>query len=114
MDGRIQLPVAEYIKSKYAVDYVDTVTEAGVNKLLADNSPDILVESVRRHAQISVDAHGSKHIAVIGHHDCAGNPVDDETQKTHIKSAVKTVKSWGLRADVVGLWVNKSWQVEDV
>lgn len=26
MDGRVQIPVIEYIKSKYEVDYVDMIT----------------------------------------------------------------------------------------
>ncbi len=29
MDGRVQLPVIAYLKSKYVVDYVDAITEPG-------------------------------------------------------------------------------------
>ena len=38
MDGRIQIPVIEYIKSNYGVDYVDVITEPGPNKILSDNT----------------------------------------------------------------------------
>lgn len=33
MNGRVQIPVIDYMKSKYGVDYVDMVTEPGPNKI---------------------------------------------------------------------------------
>ena len=30
IDGRIQLPLAKWIKENYSVDYVDAITEPGV------------------------------------------------------------------------------------
>ena len=63
---------------------------------------------------ISVEAHGSKVVAVAGHHDCAGNPVTEEEHRRHILRAVETVRSWGFPVTIVGLWVNSNWQVEVV
>lgn len=111
MDGRTQLPVNAWMKKEYGVDYVDTITEPGPNKILAENCD---VESIRKRVLISVNKHGSKHIAVVGHHDCAGNPVDKEKQLGHIKNAIKTLESWGLKANVIGLWVDESWKVHKV
>jgi len=42
MDGRVQIPV-----NKYNADYVDTITEAGPNKILAENINEILVNSIK-------------------------------------------------------------------
>ena len=39
MDGRVQDPISRYIKEKFNVDYVDTITEPGPNKIIAENSP---------------------------------------------------------------------------
>ncbi len=35
MDGRVQLPVIAYLQKRFNVTYVDTITEAGPNLLLA-------------------------------------------------------------------------------
>jgi len=114
MDGRVQVPANEWIKKKFRVDYVDTITEPGPNKILAENKDSAAVDSIKRRVAISVNKHGSKYIAVLGHHDCAGNPVDKESQLVHIKSAVKAVNSWGFPVETIGLWVDENWQVSEV
>lgn len=114
MDGRIQIPVIEYIKSNYAVQYVDMITEPGPNKILAENEDKILIESIRRRVAVSVTAHKSKFIAVIGHYDCAGNPVDEEIQKRNILASIETIKTWEFGIPIVGLWIDENWQVSAV
>lgn len=111
MDGRTQLPVNDWMKKEYHVDYVDTITEPGPIRILADNRD---VESIKKRVLISVNKHGSKNVAIVGHHDCAGNPVDKATQLSHIEGAVKTVRSWGLGVNIVGLWVDERWLVNKV
>jgi hypothetical protein len=114
MDGRTQLPVIEYLKKRYKADYVDTITEPGPNGILASNKDHATVESIKRRVAISTGKHGSKHIAVVGHHDCAGNPVDKDTHIMHIRNAMKTVKSWGFNAEIIGLWVDENWEISEV
>lgn len=114
MDGRVQLPVTAFLKEKYGVDYVDMITEPGPNGILAANQDKVAIESIKRRVGISVGRHGSKHIGVVGHHYCAGNPVDKETHLANIRSAIKTVKSWGVKAEVIGLWVDDTWKVSEV
>ena len=114
MDGRTQLPVNEYMKKKYKADYVDTITEPGPNGILASNKDHATVESIKRRVGISTGKHGSKYIAVVGHHDCAGKPVDKKTHVMHIRNAIKTVKSWGFNTEIVGLWVDENWKVNEV
>ena len=111
MDGRTQIAVIEYLKSVYDVDYVDLVTEPGPNKILAENKDVAIVDSIKRRVKISAWHHDSKLVAVVGHHDCAGNPADKDAQIAHILSAVEAVKHWGLNVQVVGLWVDKNWKV---
>jgi len=114
MDGRVQHPVAEFLKKKYKVDYVDAITEPGTDGILAANQDKIAIESIKRKVGISTGRHGSTHIAIVGHHDCAGNPVDKDIHLVHIRSAVKAVKSWGIKAEVIGLWVDDEWKVSEV
>ena len=111
MDGRIQIPLANWIKEKYSVDYVDTITEPGVDKKVAEGGD---LESIKTKAGISINAHGSGLIVVSGHFDCAGNPVSDEEHIAHIKKGVETVTSWNLGVEVVGVWVDGNWNVVPV
>lgn len=114
MDGRVQLPVIEYMKSRYGADYVDMVTEPGPNRIIAEKGDKATIESIKRRVKISVERHNSKLIAIVGHHDCAGNPTDKEIQITHILSAIKTIKSWGFNVQITGLWVDENWMVCEV
>jgi len=114
MDGRVQTPVNQWIMKKFCVNYVDTITEPGPNKILAEKNDAAAIDSIKRRLAISVNKHGSRYVAVLGHYDCAGNPVDRQTQLSHIKAAVKTVESWGFPVQVVGLWVDKTWKVSEV
>ncbi len=75
IDGRIQVPVIEYLKHRFAVDFVDMITEPGMCGLLAENREDAAV-SIRNKFELSHRRHGPKLVAIVGHHDCAGFPVD--------------------------------------
>jgi carbonic anhydrase len=114
MDGRVQLPVLEWMKKEYRADYVDMITEPGPNKILAGNKADQDVVSIRKRVDISVKKHSSKIIAITGHYDCAGNPVEKETQLLQINTSVKTIKSWGFDVLVIGLWVDDHWTVHKI
>ena len=55
MDGRTQIPVINYLKNKFDLDYVDTITEPGPNKILADRSESELLKSIKNRLDISVN-----------------------------------------------------------
>ena len=105
MDGRVQIPMNDWIKAKYAVDFVDTITAPGIDKVMFDGN----VESLKKSVMISVTNHKSSHIVVSGHFGCAGNPVSDEEHFTHIKKSVEIISSWNLDADVVGVWIDENF-----
>ncbi len=113
MDGRVQEPVTQWLKEKHQLDYVDVITEAGPDKMLATEfiGP---VEYIKNKVEISVSKHGSQVIAIAGHHDCAGNPVTSEEHCEHIKQAVAVLRSWNFPVTVHGLWVDEHWQVHVV
>ncbi|MEA4825719.1 carbonic anhydrase [Clostridium sp. JNZ J1-5] len=114
IDGRAQQPVIDYMKNKYGIKYLDMITEPGPNKIVADQQDITVINSIKRKLDISIGVHGSKVIAVVGHYDCAGNPVGEEEHIRYIKSAVNNVKEWGLNVEVIGLWVNHEWQVIEI
>lgn len=109
MDGRIQIPLSNWIKKNYSVDYVDTITEPGVDKKIAAG---LELESIKAKVGISVNAHKSKLIVVSGHYDCAANPVSDDEHIALIKKSVEALSSWNLDVKLVGVWVDKDWNVQ--
>ena len=103
MDGRVQLPMINLIKEKYSVDFVDTITAPGIDKVISDGD----IESIKKSVMISVSNHKSSHIVISGHFGCAGNPVSNDEHFTHIEKSVELVKSWNLDAEVVGVWIDE-------
>lgn len=111
IDGRIQIPLTNWIKENYSVDYVDTVTEPGVDKNI---SKDSILESIKTKARISINAHKSKLIVFSGHYNCAANPVSNEEHIEFIKKGVEMISSWNLGVTVIGVWVDDSWNVNTI
>ena len=91
MDGRVQESILHYGQKKFGVKYADTITEAGLVGLLANNADQILLNSIEKKILISVEKHHSKGIVVHGHQECAGNPVEDDLHKEDVLKAVKTI-----------------------
>ena len=109
MDGRVQLPVLNWIREEYSIDFVDIVTAAGMDGVLAtrDNIDDIV-----RSINTSVNINKSIRIFVVGHYDCRGNSVDEKTHRAHIGMSVKRLETYWPNLEILGLWVNDRWQVE--
>ena len=73
MDGRVQIPVIEFLRKRFGVEHVDTITEPGPNRILALHSDGGPAASILSRVALSVEKHGSVGIAVAGHFDCAGS-----------------------------------------
>lgn len=113
IDGRTQEIVIDYMKQNQNVDGVDMVTLPGVDGIFSGEHRTEM-DLVKRAVTISVEKHGSSVIAVVGHHDCAGNPGDREHHRMHLRTAVVKVASWNLPAQVLGLYLNDKWKIEEI
>lgn len=113
MDGRVQAPVIAYLRKRFGADYVDSVTEPGPNAILAAGTDAAAVASIGRRVRISVERHGSVGIAVVGHHDCAGNPADRDRQRRQTEEAARYLREQFPSVPVIGLWVNDAWEVSE-
>lgn len=111
MDGRVQSPISDWLKTHTGVQYVDRITEPGPDKVLASRQKE-KIEIIKQKVLLSMHAHGSNIIAVSGHHDCAGDPVSDAQHHTHIKKAIREIASWNLNTRIIGLWVNEKREVK--
>jgi carbonic anhydrase len=112
MDGRPLRKVADYLSTSFSVRHLDTITTAGTVRHLAEDTPQ--AETLLANLDISVESHGSRHVAVVAHHDCAGNPVSDNVQKRQVSTAVSRIRGRHPDVDVVGLWLNEHWIVERI
>ncbi len=113
IDGRTQEVVIGYMKRNQNVDGVDMVTLPGVDGIFSGEHH-AEMDLVKRAVTISVEKHGSSVIAVVGHHDCAGNPGDREHHRMHLRKAVVKVASWNFPVQVLGLYVNDKWEIEEI
>ncbi len=118
MDGRVQGPIAKYGRDKFGVLYADTITEAGLVGLLANNPSQELLESIKKKVLISVEKHHSKGIVVHGHQECAASDaVDDKTHKQAVLKATAVIRSMAPNLEVKPVFVikqNETWEVEEV
>jgi hypothetical protein len=104
----------DYLKNNYDVKFFDAANEAGPLKILNERSDKCRLFSLKEQIRISIEAHNSQFIAVVGHHDCAGNPVSRETQEEQIDHALVYLrKAYGEKILYVGLYVNEQWEVEE-
>ena len=115
MDGRTQLPVNEFLREKFQVDYVDTITEAGPIRILSSEDKDsFLLKSILRRVDISINKHQSTAIALVIHYDCAGNPAVKAEKLLQLQTATKLLKEKYPETEILGLWVDSEWKVEHI
>ncbi len=114
MDGRVQESVNNYLKNKFNVKYIDVITEPGPNKILCDQNPSNIIDSIHKRISISINKHYSNGIAVVGHEDCAGNPVSKKEQINHLKKASEYLQKYYPDHEVISLWADLSGHVTEI
>jgi hypothetical protein len=114
MDGRTQLPVNEYLRQLLGVTYVDTVTEPGPVRILADEPQSDSAGAILKRVDISVHKHRSQCIALVAHHDCAGNPADEKAQRDQSQRAIQFLRDRYSSVQLLALWVDSTWSVSRI
>jgi len=111
IDGRVQLPVIEFIRNNYHIDYVDMITTPGPDKLISEYKDTHEIKSIKEKVSISCKKHESKLIFLAGHYDCAANPGSKERHLQQIRKAIQTINGWKTNLKIYGLWVDKKQKV---
>jgi len=110
IDGRVQLPVINWILENYDVKYVDMITAPGVDGLLADKNNN--VTDIFKKLTFSNDGHSTELIFIVGHHDCLANSVDYETHNEQIIDSMERIKESYSHCNVIGLWVDSKFKIK--
>ncbi len=110
MDGRVQDPVNKWMKQKTGAEFIDVITEAGPDKLMASTAT--ASRLILQRILVSRDKHKSRQLALVAHHDCAGNPGSKSDHLRYLQRSAKILGSWNLGMTVMLLWVDKNWNVE--
>lgn len=111
IDGRVQQPVADWMKLNTNVSYVDLITEPGPDKVISGASTYVVDEIIRK-VSFSIRYHQSPVVALCGHHDCAANGATREEHIDQILDGVRVLLSYHLNVRVLGLWLNEWNSVE--
>ena len=121
MDGRAVAAVKQYMLERYGIRYVDFITEPGMDRALIQCDKKEYEKLQDKTVRISVGHHGSRTVTVVGHDDCAGNPVSKEKHVEDIKAGVARVSQWNFSVaetiTLIGLWAeekNGEWKAEAV
>lgn len=112
MDGRVQIPVIHWIKQQFKVEYVDMITEPGMDGLVADQQYSL--EKLIQKIKISLEKNKASLICVAGHHDCKGNPGSESAHREQILLSVERLKKEFLNTEIIGIWINEKWQGERI
>ncbi len=107
MDGRVQLPVIQYLMDRFHVEYIDSITEAGPVRFFDGQGDPHVFQDILDRIDISVGKHDSHVIALCSHAGCAGNPAPDDVQKTQLAKAVPFLKEKYPDCQVIGLWLDQ-------
>jgi len=59
---------------------VDVIIAPGPARILASGEPEYMVTLIQRCLTVSVEKHRSPAVAIVAHHNCAGNPLTRESQ----------------------------------
>lgn len=110
IDGRVQLPVINWILENYDVKYVDMITAPGMDGILADKNNN--VKDIFEKLTFSNEGHSTELIFIVGHHDCLANHVEDETHNKQVIDSVKRIKKLYSTCDAIGLWVDSEFDVQ--
>jgi len=111
IDGRVQQPVADWVKLHSNVHYVDLITEPGPDKVLSSESTFVVDEIIRK-VSFSIRYHASPVVALCGHHDCAANHATKEEHIEQILEGIRVLMSYRLNVQLLGLWLNEWSSVE--
>jgi hypothetical protein len=114
IDGRVQIPVINFLLERFSVSYLDVITELAPHKILAEQADQGKISAIMQRLNISMLEHGSRQFAVVGHYDCPGNQASRTEQIEQLRQSVAFLQDSYPGIEIIGLWLPSQWRVEEV
>lgn len=114
IDGRFRRCLVDWLVDRYSADYVDLITEPGPDRILSARPLGSTARDIRRKLDVSLTAHAARAIVLVGHEDCAGNPVLPEDHRLQIGHSTAVLRDWYPDRPVLGVFVDSRCEVHVV
>ena len=115
IDGRVLPPTLAHMGDMCDAEHVDVITAPGMDGLLAGGGA--AADGALRALEVSMVAHGTRDVVVVGHDDCAGHPADPAERGGIVARAVEAVLARHPTLSVTGLHLRQEaagWQADEV
>lgn len=103
MDGRVQEALADWVRRRFEVDHVDMLTAAGADAVVVQDAA--VRARLLADVALSRRAHGSKHLVLASHSDCAANPGDQDEHQRSVRAGLELLAAELPGMTVVGVHV---------
>ena len=82
--------------------------------ILSEQKDHEAINPILKSLKISIESHKSLRLAIVGHHDCAGNPELKAVQVKQIERSIKFLQKKYPDVELMGLWVDENWAVHEL
>jgi hydrogenase maturation factor len=114
IDGRIQIPVVEFLRNLWNVEWVDVVTEIAPERLLSDGNEEESVRRIHENITASLVQQLEARLAVASHSGCDCNNVPDEEKREMVRASVRILREAHQDASIIGVWVDETGTVSQL
>jgi hypothetical protein len=114
IDGRTQLPVIHWLSKRFDVEQVDLITEVSPVRVLDLDPGSNESISIYKRVDVSIRAHDSRGLAIVAHHDCAGNPAPDEAQIDQLEASLDRLAKRYPHLETLALWVDEHFAIHEI
>lgn len=113
IEGRIHEALRGWILDRLDIDTVDLVTVQGPDAVLAAGDAE-WVDRLAKRVLVSHGAHGSTHVVLASHSDCAAHPVTDAEHRQDLALSAARLRPLLPAMEVVPVHVQQrgaGWEV---
>jgi len=114
IDAPIRLPVIEFLKFVWKVQWVIVINEAAPEKVLSEGKDAQAIEHIHQNIRASLGNQAQKRLAIVSHYGCNLNKAGDVEKKGMLRKAVDYLKNKYSGVEVLGIWVDKEGKPSNV
>ena len=114
VDGRVQHPAIEYLRTRFSVPHVDVVSEWNPAHVLAGSHVSEHTRSVVERVNLLVTVHDVVAVALVAHQGCEEAGLFDGDPIEELNMAVQHLAQHVTQHRVIGLWIDQMGSVQEI